>query len=142
MSFREVLEHELQARRARNPRYSLRAFARALALDHASLSQILRGRRRLTTRAIRHLGWILRLAPQEIERHCAEANDAALLGAVGTPLFRADTRRLATILGITIDEVNVSLQRLLRFGALRMTAADAWEVTDGQSRHAVPDRRA
>lgn len=61
MSFREVLQEELIRRRARNPRYSLRAFARALALDHSSLSQLLRGRRRVTTRAIRRIGAILRL---------------------------------------------------------------------------------
>jgi transcriptional regulator with XRE-family HTH domain len=142
VSFREVLQHELHARCERNPRYSLRAFARALALDHASLSQLLRGRRRVTTRAIRRIGKALRLSPHEIERHCVEANDAALLRVVGTPLFRADSRRLASVLGITLDEVNVSLQRLLRLGALRMTAAGQWEVLDGQPRRAMADRRA
>ena len=131
MSFREVLQNELTRRRARNPRYSLRAFARALSLDHSSLSQLLRGKRRATTRAIRRIGPALRLSPYEIERHCAEENDAALLRVVGSPLFRPDSRHLASVLGIRIDEVNVSLQRLLRFGALRMTAADNWEVLDG-----------
>ncbi len=142
MSFREVLQDELHRRCARNPRYSLRAFARALALDHSSLSQLLRGRRRVTTRAIRRIGATLRLFAHEIEMHCAEENDAALLRVVGKELFRADSRRLASVLGITTDEVNVSLQRLLRLGALRMTAADRWEVLDGQSRRAMADRRA
>jgi transcriptional regulator with XRE-family HTH domain len=131
VSFREILQEELIRRRARNPRYSLRAFARALALDHSSLSQLLRGRRRVTTRAIRRLGALLRLPAYDIERHCADENAAALLKVVGTDLFRADSRRLASVLGITIDEVNMSLQRLLRLGALRMTAADRWEVLDG-----------
>jgi transcriptional regulator with XRE-family HTH domain len=142
VSFREVLQDELRRRCARNPRYSLRAFARALTLDHSSLSQLLRGRRRVTTRAIRRIGATLRLSAREIEMHCAEENDAALLRVVGTELFRADSRRLASVLGITTDEVNVSLQRLLRLGALRMTAADRWEVLDGQSRRAMADRRA
>jgi transcriptional regulator with XRE-family HTH domain len=131
VSFREVLHDELTRRRARNPRYSLRAFARALSLDHSSLSQLLRGKRRVTTRAIRRIGAVLRLSVHEIETHCAEENDAALLRVVGTPLFRADSRHLASVLGIRIDEVNVSLQRLLRLGALRMTAADRWEVLVG-----------
>ena len=141
MSFREVLQDELRRRCARNPRYSLRAFARALALDHSSLSQLLRGRRRVTTRAIRRIGATLRLSAHEIEIHCAEENDAALLRVVGTELFRADSRRLASVLGIPIDEVNVSLQRLLRFRALSMTAAGHWEVSNAQSRRAVADHR-
>lgn len=142
MSFREVLQDEWTRRRARNPRYSLRAFARALCVDHSSLSQLLRGRRRVTTRAIRRLGAALRLSTYEIEVHCVEANDRALLQVVGTELFRADSRHLASVLGIRIDEVNVSLQRLLRLGALRMTAAGQWEVLDGQPRRAMADRRA
>lgn len=142
MSFREILQDELRRRCARNARYSLRAFARALALDHASLSQLLRGRRRVTTRTIRRIGATLRLPAHEIEACCAEENDAALLRVIGTELFRADSRRLASVLGITTDEVNVSLQRLLRLGALRMTAGDRWEVLDGQSRRAMADRRA
>lgn len=96
----------------------------------------------MTTRAIRHIGAILRLDSREIEMHCAEENDAALLRVIDTDLFRADSRRLASVLGIPIDEVNVSLQRLLRLGALRMTAANRWEVSDGQSRRAMADRRA
>jgi hypothetical protein len=142
VTFREILEHELQRRCARNPRYSLRAFARALAVDHSALSQLLRGRRRMTTRAIRQIGAMLRLDSHEIEMHCAEENDAALLRVIDTDLFRADSRRLASVLGIPMDEVNVSLQRLLRLGALRMTAANRWEVSDGQSRRAMADRRA
>ena len=128
VSFRETLEQELGRRRARNPRYSLRAFARALEFDHATLSKLLRGQRRATTRTIRQLGSVLRLSPHEIERHCGEANDEALLGVIGTDLFRADSRWLATVLGIPIDEVNMSLQRLVRLRALRMTAAQQWEV--------------
>jgi plasmid maintenance system antidote protein VapI len=142
VSFRDILDQELHRRRVRNPRYSLRAFARALSVDHSSLSQLLRARRRITTRAIRQLGAALRLEPHEIERHCAEANDVALAQIVGKDLFRADSRWLATVLGIPIDEVNVSLQRLLRFGALRMTAPDRWEVFDGQPCRAMADRRA
>ena len=142
VSFREILQDELRRRCARNPRYSLRAFARSLGRDHSSLSQLLRGRRRITTRVIRRIGMLLRLPLHEIELYCAEENDVALARIVGTDLFRADSRRLASVLGISIDEVNVSLQRLLRLGALRMTAADRWEVPDAQPRRAMADRRA
>jgi transcriptional regulator with XRE-family HTH domain len=142
VSFREVLVEELRRRRARNPRYSLRAFASALHVDHSSLSQMLRGKRRLTQRSIRRIGRALRLTAHDVEIYCGEENDAALLQVVGTRLFRADSRHLAAILGIRIDDVNMSLQRLLRLRALRMTAAGEWEVLRGQSGGAVADRRA
>ncbi len=109
----------------------MRAFARALAIDHSSLSQLLRGKRRLTTRTIRRLGALLHLSSHAIECHCADENDRALLGLVGTDLFRADSRWIATVLAIPIDEVNVSLQRLIRTRALVMKSSRNWEVTLG-----------
>src|SRR5687767_10221213 len=55
-SFRMILQSELARRCADNPNYSLRAFARWLGLDHATLSQLLGGRRRTTGATIRRLG--------------------------------------------------------------------------------------
>src|SRR5215207_181415 len=63
---RRVLQEELALRCARNPRYSLRAFARYLALDHSTLSQLLRGRRRFTSRTIERIGKRLSLTPDMI----------------------------------------------------------------------------
>ena len=45
MAFRERLQIEFEARRSKNSRYSLRAFAALLGVDHSTLSQILRGSR-------------------------------------------------------------------------------------------------
>src|SRR5271168_1005637 len=44
--FRAKLAEQFEARRERNPRYSLRAFAAFLGADHSTLSRILRGARR------------------------------------------------------------------------------------------------
>jgi transcriptional regulator with XRE-family HTH domain len=54
--FGQFLQEELAARCARNPRYSLRAFAGYLILDHSTLSQLLRSRRRFTARTIERIG--------------------------------------------------------------------------------------
>ena len=64
--FRQMLQEELAKRCARNPRYSLRAFARYLALDHSTLSQLLRGRRRFTARTVERIGKRLALSPEVI----------------------------------------------------------------------------
>lgn len=45
---RDVLSAELEARRARNPRYSLRAYARDLKLSPSRLSEVISGRHRLS----------------------------------------------------------------------------------------------
>ena len=128
MTFREAVQNEFVVRRRRNPRYSLRAFARALDTDHSTLSQILRGRRRITRRIIRTLGPRLGLTASQIETHCATENDAAVLEVIKRPSFRADTRWIATMAGITIDEVNVSLQRLLYCGTIEMRSASEWRI--------------
>ncbi len=122
-----VLRAELERRQASNARYSLRSFARDLSVDHSTLSQILRGRRRLTGRKVRAFGRRLRLSATDIAELCALENESAVLAALDRPTFRADSRWVASMVGIPIDEVNVTLQRLLRKGIVTMTARARWE---------------
>jgi uncharacterized protein (TIGR02147 family) len=154
--FRQVLQAELARRCANNPQYSLRAFAKYLGLDHSTLSQMLRGKRRLTTRAIRKFGARLGLDAEATEtfiaieeNRVADPNEEsvvrevrrlakdtasliadwhhyAILELIHVRDFRPDSRWLARVLGITTDEVNVALHRLLRLGLLEMTAPGEW----------------
>lgn len=126
MTFRIRLQAEFDKRRATNPRYSLRAFARAMSVDHSTLSQILRGRRRVTGRNVRALGRRLGLSASAIAEHCADENESAVLDALQRPEFRADSRWLSTRIGIPMDEVNVTLQRLLRKRRLVMRSRWRW----------------
>jgi transcriptional regulator with XRE-family HTH domain len=64
--FRHFLQAELGRRCARNPQYSLRAIANYLAIDHATISQMLRGKRPLTARAISRLGTRLGLDLRDV----------------------------------------------------------------------------
>src|SRR6185436_13203072 len=63
--YKSYLQSELSRRCERNPRYSVRAFARALDINDGALSQILSGKRipayRTALRIIRALG----LAPED-----------------------------------------------------------------------------
>src|SRR3954469_9027727 len=70
-SFRERLQRELATRCGRNARYSLRGFANFLGVDHASLSQILRGKRVVTPSTIRRLGGRIGLAAADIDAYIA-----------------------------------------------------------------------
>ena len=127
VTFRSVLRAELERRQASNARYSLRSFARDLSVDHSTLSQILRGKRRLTGRKVRAFGRRLRLPAQEIAELCALENESAVLAALDRPNFQADSRWVASMAGIPIDEVNVTLQRLLRKRIVTMTARASWQ---------------
>ena len=128
MDLPALLDTELRRRRARNPRYSLRAFARALGTDHGTLSRIMRRERRLTARTIRRVGARLGLTSAQLERACIAEHCAAILRVVGDPRFRADSRWIATMTGIPIDEVNVALHALLRRRRLAMRTPTTWQT--------------
>ena len=134
-TFRLLLANELARRCLRNPRYSLRAFARALGTDHASLSQIIRGRRRALTRnTVRRLGRALRLDAHTIERYC----DGTVIDLLARDTFRPDSRWIALAQQASIDEVNISLQRLLCEGALHMASTTDWHAHPRTSSQSVP----
>jgi transcriptional regulator with XRE-family HTH domain len=126
VTFRIVLHAEFERRRAANSRYSLRSFARDLSVDHSTLSQILRGKRRLTGRNVRALGQRLRLGAPDIAELCALENESAVLSALDRPNFQADSRWVASMAGIPLDEVNVTLQRLVRKRIVTMAARARW----------------
>jgi transcriptional regulator with XRE-family HTH domain len=143
VTFQGLLQSEFDRRHTANGRYSLRSFARFLSLDHSTLSQILRGKRRLTPRNVCAIGRKLGLAAAVIAEHCAAENDAAVLAALNRPGFRADSRWLSTMIGLPLDEVNIALQRLLRKRRLVMSSRGSWlrvEEDSGKSGGAVADR--
>jgi uncharacterized protein (TIGR02147 family) len=162
-SFREHLQAELAARCERNPRYSLRAFASYLGMDHATLSQLLRGKRTMTVSTVRRLGERIGLAPEQIEEFAARGEPAARDSLQGRALsqdtaqvfgqwhafailelmrlreFRPDVRWIARMLGIKVEEVQVALQHLLRLGFLRMESATCWRDLTGGTVHREED---
>src|SRR4051812_27150350 len=68
LDFRSFLQNELLNRVRRNPRYSLRAFARMLQVESSALSKILRGKRGISTSMLVKLSKNLGLGPAEIEK--------------------------------------------------------------------------
>jgi uncharacterized protein (TIGR02147 family) len=162
-SFRLFLQGELARRCGSNAQYSMRAFAKFLAIDHASLSQLLRGKRALTARMILKLGTRLGLDRQAVDGYVAReaiwgsksddeqsliemqrlADDTravisdwyhyAILELTRLHHFKPDSRWIARVLGITADEVNLALTRLVRLGLLEMVARDRWIDRSGNT---------
>lgn len=166
-SFRHLLQSELARRCADNPRYSLRAFARDLECDHSTLSQWLRGARRLTETSIRLLGRRLRLDEARVETFVASAplheptrehdereiqelaRDTAnlisdwyhyaILELVHVEGFRPDFRWIGRVLDIDVDRVALAVQRLLHLRLLEMTSSDHWTDLSGNTRARFED---
>lgn len=158
--FRTFLREELARRCRDNPQYSLRAFAGKLGLDHSSLSQILRGKRTLTEANIRRLASALELPASECERFLAlhaacsggdlasqefrrlradvvqavsDWHHYAILELLHLPSFQADSRWIARVLDIEVDEVNAALARLTRLRLLQMGEAGRWVDLSGDT---------
>jgi transcriptional regulator with XRE-family HTH domain len=129
-SFRALLRSELAARCLRNSRYSVRAFARDLGVDHSTLSQWMRGRRPVTKETVETLGPKLNLPATQVRVYAeyagVEGPDAAILKLARAPGFRTDSRWIAATLDINLDEANMAVHRLLRLGLLAMEERDRW----------------
>ncbi len=63
--WKEVLEHDFREKRASNPRFTLRSYARSLSVSPGHLSQILSGKRAVKPASALKLGARLGLAPSE-----------------------------------------------------------------------------
>ena len=126
MDLRQILATELARRRQGNARYSLRAFARDLGTDHATLSQLMRGRRVLSPRMVRQMGRRLQLSAADIAEACEQHHADAILRLARTAHFHPNSRWIATRTGLPLDAVNAAISRLLHQRVLRMEAANRW----------------
>jgi uncharacterized protein (TIGR02147 family) len=168
-SFRLLLQAELGRRCTGNPQYSLRAFAKYLGIDHATLSQLLRGKRRLTKRMIVKLGTRLGLPKEALDTYGINeqnvdlpseqpanlreiqqmAHDTAalisdwyhyaILELTRLEGFQADSRWIARVLAITTDEVNIAVARLARLGMLEMAGRACWIDKSGDTTNSLAD---
>jgi transcriptional regulator with XRE-family HTH domain len=153
--FRERLARELEQRRRKNRRYSLRAFAQLLGADHSTVSQVLRGKRRPPLNMLRVWARKLGVADEEAAIYLAaeSARNAARSGLDQTrlnvvwdaielaadpahreilrllrePGFRPNSRWIAQHSGLSLDQVNIAFDRLLRFGLIEAGASGQWK---------------
>ncbi len=151
---REYLQRELAERCANNPQYSLRGFARLLGVDHSTLSQLLRGKRRLTAGTVQAFCQRLGISSDEAERFVlfeerighespdmpsdarvrqevfdtvVEWQHFAILELTRLKCFRPDSRWISRVLDISVDEVNQALALLLHLNLLRMETRATWQ---------------
>ena len=146
--FRVYLQNELTRRLGKNPKYSLRAFAKSLQVDSGSLSQMLSGKRAITRSNTIRIGQRLGLGPHEIERFTSAQEQKkrgrqnnfrdshqqltvdtfqtiadwyhyAILNLVEIKGFESSPRWISQKLGISQTEANLAIQRLKRLDLIR-----------------------
>jgi transcriptional regulator with XRE-family HTH domain len=154
--FRERLAEELKRRRHKNRRYSMRAFALLLGADHSTVSQVLRGTRRPPLNLLRK--WASKLGVHEEEtaiyaaaekarkaagagpgqtdvdrvweaiRLAADPAHREILRLMREPGFREDSRWIAGQISLSVDEVNMAFDRLLRFRLIETGPSGQWRA--------------
>ena len=152
---RLYLQQELLRRCRFNPSYSLRAMARSIGLNHSTLSQIIRGKRPLTVKAIAKICQGLGLSPQETEKFSLALSSVeqqgpaqssgsqlgldafhvlgqwyhlAMLELVRLPSFQPDARWIARRLSVSINEINAAIERLVRLEMIEVLEDGTWKV--------------
>lgn len=73
------------------------------------------------------LGRRLGLARRDIAEACSYESGRRILNLMGHPDFRPQSRWLAMMAGIPLDDVNLILQRLLQSGRLVMVNRVTWK---------------
>lgn len=167
--FRALLQEELLDRCKKNPRYSLRSFAQALKVGSSDLSKIIHGKRGLSDEMIVRLGTRLDLDPKAIEGFRASAKDRgkkrkgataapdyatlsldafrvisdwyplAILEMTKVQGFDPSPRAIAKRLGLTVSEVTIAIERLVRLGMLEVQEDGRMLDLAGSTSGVTPD---
>ncbi len=151
--FRVYLQKEFIKRCQKNPKYSLRAFAKHLNISHATLSHIVRGKRPLTAHTILHLAQGLELRPRELAQFHIPGERAshktieklkfspididtfeaisdwyhdAILELTKVKQFKGEPRWIAKVLGISTREARTAVKRLQRLNLLKISNDGTW----------------
>lgn len=150
-NFRDFLQSEFILRCRKNPRYSVRAFARSLNVDHSTLSQILRGKRSLTKKMVSKLAKSLDLTPSQLNgflKGPAKSEETtqeyqqlsldtytlisdwyhyAIFELLTVRHFKQDAAWIAQTLNISTTEAQNALDRLKRTGLLVVDSKGLWK---------------
>ena len=142
--FVDYLRSELVQRCKKNPRYSMRAFAKTLGVESSFLSKILNGKRRLTEKSLKKFSVKLSLSPDHLEKITRTSKSVqnieyknlnllefevisewyyfAILELVQVKGFKPSSQWIAKALGLTVYQAKHAVETLLQLNYLKQTA--------------------
>jgi len=137
--FRAFLQVEFTKRCKKNPRYSLRAYAVSLQEDPSSLSQFLRGKRKMSAKKMRNIALKLGINSTHFKKYVLSNSSSeykkiasdhfmllsnwyhlAICELCQTVDFVHEHKWIASKLGINIVEVKAAIDRLIRLNWLKI----------------------
>lgn len=138
-NFRLILQDELVARCRKNPKYSLRAFAKALEVGPSALSDMLNGKRPITQKMKHRLSLKLGLNLENLNvgysqiaidkfAFISDWYHYAILELMKIKDFQSDVTWIGKALGITKSEASAALERLQRLNLITQRNGK-WEDT-------------
>lgn len=149
---RIILQKELARRCESNPRYSLRAFAKALGISHPLLSLVLSGKRRLSKKSAQKIAEKLPLLPYERQFFLGEMEfeegapqehhqidldtfsmisdwfHYAILSLLNVRGAKFEASWISKRLNISIHEARDAMERLVRLGLVEQQG-QCWKQT-------------
>lgn len=132
-SFRQFLTNEFKRRTNANPLYSIRAFARDLAMNDSTLSQIIHGKRTITPKRISQLCEKLKVSQRDMNEFLKYADliahddvnveldtfnlisewyHDAIIELVKIPNIQTDYKSIAAVIGITPVQAKLAMEQL------------------------------
>lgn len=153
--FRAYLQQEFVRRTAKNPSYSLRSFALQLKINHATLSSLLSGKRKMTEATALKLAQALSFSPGQISEmvygqkndHRKSTEEAqyfllqqdtfavmsewyfdAVLEMVLIPHFILEPSVISKALGVTTVQAKIALQTLERLQLIEMSKKGRYQL--------------
>lgn len=150
VDIKSLLQNEFLKRYKNNPRYSIRAFANHLQVDSSSLSQMIRGTRKISSKMQTKLLVRLGLSPAELElfskQNQAACHDLnldtfqmisdwyhhAIYELVTLKNFKTDEKWISRKLGISITEARVAIERLIRLELIQVDKEGVWHQRSPQ----------
>lgn len=152
MEVKALLQRELLARFKKNPRYSLRAFARSLEIEPSMLSKILRGKRpvssKVRVRVLSHFG-LPNVTPEMTnEKEFQPIGEAAfdvikdwyhyaIIELTKIKGFHSSPEWIAKALDLSVLEARAAVERLIRLGLIKVDSKG--KFTEGPSNYSIAD---
>jgi transcriptional regulator with XRE-family HTH domain len=146
--FRLLLQQEFVRRCRKNESYSLRSYAKSLAIEPSPLSAILRGKRPITEKTKTRLGLALGLGLEDLKKFSASSSKSefqqldldnyavisdwyhyAILELIRLKTFCPNSAYVAKKLNISQTEAHIAIERLQRIGLLEIKKNGKWVDT-------------
>ncbi len=151
--FKDFLQEQYLQRLNRNSAYSIRAFAKNLQISDSALSQMIRGKPKITNRTIEKLGLTLGLELNQIKQFCENENQSFSFSPLKQDQFEGCTtwmydailemtrlndieltpKKVAELLDINIYEAKAMIELLMRTGQLSIDDDGKWVDVAGNT---------